>query len=49
MTDRLSSDVEPAAMSQIMHPEQRIQVAKKTMWQSLRSNPKVLFIAFFAS
>jgi hypothetical protein len=37
MTDR-TSDVEA-----------RVFIAKKSMWQSIFANPKVLFIAFFAS
>lgn len=40
MADRTSVDVETAP---------RIQIAKKSMWQSIGENPKVLFIAFFAS
>lgn len=40
MADRTSVDVETAP---------RIQIAKKSMWQSIAENPKVLFIAFFAS
>lgn len=28
---------------------QHVQVAKTSMWRSLMNNPKVLFIAFFAS
>lgn len=40
MTDRSSVDVEGAP---------RVQIVKKTMWQSIFDNPKVLFIAFFAS
>ncbi|KAJ6103438.1 hypothetical protein N7486_005865 [Penicillium sp. IBT 16267x] len=40
MTDRSSVDVEVAP---------RFQIVKKTMWQSIFDNPKVLFIAFFAS
>ncbi|KFY45548.1 hypothetical protein V495_02923 [Pseudogymnoascus sp. VKM F-4514 (FW-929)] len=49
MADRMSSDVETTAPGQIVHPRQRVQLAKKTMWRSLRDNPKVLLIAFFAS
>jgi hypothetical protein len=26
-----------------------VQIAKKSMWQSIFENPKVIFIAFFAS
>lgn len=40
MEDRTVVDVEAAP---------RVQLAKKTMWQSIFANPKVLFIAFFAS
>lgn len=40
MADRASVDVEAAP---------RLQIAKKSMWQSIFSNRKVLFIAFFAS
>lgn len=29
--------------------EARVHIAKKSMWQSIFANPKVLFIAFFAS
>lgn len=44
MSERLSSDLEAATLSQSM---QRSHLVRKSMWQSLRSNPKVLFIAFF--
>jgi hypothetical protein len=27
----------------------RVQIAKKSIWQSIFDNPKVIFIAFFAS
>lgn len=40
MADRTSVDVEDTP---------RLQIAKKSMWQSIFDNPKVLFIAFFAS
>lgn len=40
MANRMSVDVEVAP---------RAQIAKKTMWQSIFANPKVIFIAFFAS
>ena len=40
MSDRTNVDVEVAP---------RVQIAKKSMWHSIMSNPKVLFIAFFAS
>jgi len=40
MADRTSVDVEAAP---------RVQIAKKSMWESIFANPKVLFIAFFAS
>lgn len=40
MEDRTSADVEAAP---------RVHLAKKSMWQSIFENPKVLFIAFFAS
>ncbi|CEJ57720.1 Putative Quinate permease [Penicillium brasilianum] len=40
MADRTSVDVEETP---------RLQIAKKSMWQSIFDNPKVLFIAFFAS
>lgn len=29
--------------------EARVHIVKKSMWQSIFANPKVLFIAFFAS
>ncbi|KAJ5455575.1 uncharacterized protein N7458_003839 [Penicillium daleae] len=40
MADRTSVEVEESP---------RLQIAKKSMWQSIFENPKVLFIAFFAS
>jgi hypothetical protein len=49
MADRTSVDVEGGTLDSMVQPRQRVQAAKKTMWHSLVSNPKVLFIAFFAS
>jgi hypothetical protein len=46
---RASSDIETAVDGPIVHPRQQVAASKKTMWQSLRANPKVVFIAFFAS
>ena len=40
MADAKSLDVEAAP---------RTLIAKKSMWQSIAENPKVLMIAFFAS
>jgi hypothetical protein len=47
--EKSSSDVEGAAANVPMEPARRVLAAKKSMWQSIRSNPKVIFIAFFAS
>lgn len=45
-----SADIEVAANGGLaVEPARRVNEAQKTMWQSLRHNPKVLFIAFFAS
>lgn len=45
-----SEDIEVAANGGLaVEPARRVNEAQKTMWQSLRHNPKVLFIAFFAS
>lgn len=41
-------DVENA-MSAIAEPARRVEAAQKNRWQTIRSNPKVVFIAFFAS
>jgi hypothetical protein len=49
MSRRSSSDPEASVPQQLGYAEYRAQVEKKSMWQSLRENPKVLFIAFFAS
>ncbi|KAL2068373.1 hypothetical protein VTL71DRAFT_16471 [Oculimacula yallundae] len=46
MVARGSSDVEASTLE---HRRQHVVIEKKTMWQSLRYNPKVLLIAFFAS
>ncbi|KAH1619788.1 hypothetical protein KXX65_008532 [Aspergillus fumigatus] len=48
MSRRSSSDLEAPVSQQAGYAEHR-QMEKKSMWQSLRENPKVLFIAFFAS
>ncbi|KAF4167393.1 hypothetical protein CNMCM6936_005350 [Aspergillus lentulus] len=48
MSPRSSSDLEAPVSQQAGYAEHR-QMEKKSMWQSLRENPKVLFIAFFAS
>ncbi|KAH8700464.1 putative MFS quinate transporter [Talaromyces proteolyticus] len=47
--DSASPDVEASVAQQPSHSRQRAQLATKSLWQSLRDNPKVLFIAFFAS
>ncbi|KAL6910915.1 general substrate transporter [Trichoderma evansii] len=45
-----STDIEVAANGGLaVEPARRVNDAQRTMWQSLRHNPKVLFIAFFAS
>lgn len=45
-----SEDIEVAANGGLaVEPARRVNEAQRTMWQSLRHNPKVLFIAFFAS
>lgn len=45
-----STDIEIAPNgAAAVEPARRVHEAQKTMWQSLRNNPKVLFIAFFAS
>ncbi|KAG5948663.1 hypothetical protein E4U53_006212 [Claviceps sorghi] len=47
----MSSDPEVAAASVPLGPEpaQRLGAGKRSIWDSVRSNPKVVFIAFFAS
>lgn len=32
-----------------MESAQRALAPKKTIWQNIRANPKIVFIAFFAS
>jgi hypothetical protein len=49
MSGRSSSDLEAPVSQPVGYAEHRAQMEKKSMWQSLRENPKVLFIAFFAS
>jgi hypothetical protein len=51
MADSPATDVEaPTGSSEEQEqPIHYSQVAKKSIWQSLWANPKVLFIAFFAS
>ncbi|KAK5993301.1 High-affinity hexose transporter ght4-like protein [Cladobotryum mycophilum] len=46
---RMSPDIEGVAQGVTLEPAQRIHTAKMTMWQSIRNNPKVIFIALFAS
>ena len=41
--------MEGATANVPMEPAQRIIAGKKSMWHSIRTNPKVIFIAFFAS
>ncbi|GJN75023.1 hypothetical protein PLICBS_009119 [Purpureocillium lilacinum] len=48
-TDHTPSDVEGATAGVPMESAQRLLSEKKTIWQSIRANPKVIFIAFFAS
>lgn len=45
----MSSDTEAVHANVPLEPAQRILAGKKTLWESIRSNPKVIFIAFFAS
>ncbi|KAK2603978.1 hypothetical protein QQS21_003814 [Conoideocrella luteorostrata] len=45
----MSSDTESAPANVPLEPAQRVLAGKKGMWESIRSNPKVIFIAFFAS
>jgi MFS family permease len=50
MADPLPADVEATvADNGLAHRVQYSRVVKKSMWQALRRNPKVLLIAFFAS
>ncbi|KAG5914208.1 hypothetical protein E4U42_000622 [Claviceps africana] len=47
----MSSDPEASASSVPLglEPAQRLRAGRKSIWDSIRSNPKVVFIAFFAS
>ncbi|KIE00983.1 Sugar/inositol transporter, partial [Metarhizium majus ARSEF 297] len=45
----MPSDTEAATTSVPLEPAQRVLAGKKSLWESIRSNPKVIFIAFFAS
>ena len=50
MADLSTADVETTgADNGLAHRVQYSRVVKKSMWQALRRNPKVLLIAFFAS
>ncbi|CZR61521.1 probable MFS quinate transporter [Phialocephala subalpina] len=35
--------------SEALNPSQRVRIAQKHKWKSIRENPKIIFIAFFAS
>ncbi|KAG5981255.1 hypothetical protein E4U55_003128 [Claviceps digitariae] len=47
----MSSDSEVAAAGEHLRldPAERLHAGRKSIWNSVRSNPKVVFIAFFAS
>lgn len=45
----MPSDTEAATTSVPLEPAQRVLAGKRSLWESIRSNPKVIFIAFFAS
>lgn len=49
MADLPPADVEATTTRGVLDRVQYSRVAKKSMWQALRRNPKVLLIAFFAS
>ncbi|OAA43722.1 Sugar/inositol transporter [Metarhizium rileyi] len=45
----MSSDAEAASASIALEPAHRVLSGKNSLWESIRTNPKVIFIAFFAS
>ena len=46
-----SSDEEgyPAAADRLGQPQERVKLATQNKWKTIAHNPKIIFLAFFAS
>lgn len=47
--DRSSDEESYTAADRLAQPQERVRLATQNKWKTIANNPKIIFLAFFAS
>lgn len=47
--DRSSDEESYTAADRLAEPQERVRLATQNKWKTIANNPKIIFLAFFAS